>query len=211
MHSLTQVARVWLAQAPAAEGSSRRPAGVAAEPTDLWQHENENRRDVAPSIDSRPAKAEVQPPFSGEDLAFEVAFAMAEQVSRSGNVPVGAALVVGGRIIAQAGNLRETLQDPCAHAELIALREAARKLGRWRLDDATLYVTLEPCAMCAGAIVQARVAKVVYAASEPKTGAHESRYRLFEGSHTRVERRIELSARAVTLLGGFFEALRERP
>lgn len=135
---------------------------------------------------------------------------MAEQVSRSGNVPVGAVLVAGSRIIARAGNLRETLQDPCAHAELIALREAAKVLGRWRLDDTTLYVTLEPCAMCAGAIVQARVARVVYAASEPKMGAHESRYRLFDGSHTRVERRHDLNARAVALLGDFFEALRER-
>lgn len=146
-----------------------------------------------------------------DDAAFEVAFAMAEQVSRSGNVPVGAALVAGSRIIARAGNLRETLQDPCAHAELIALREAAKALGRWRLDETTLYVTLEPCAMCAGAIVQARVGRVVYAASEPKTGAHESRHRLFDGSHTRVERRHDLAARAVTLLGDFFEALRERP
>jgi tRNA(adenine34) deaminase len=183
---------------------------VETEPAALWQHENENRRDVAPSTDSRPAQADVAARSLSEDLAFEVAFAMAEQVSRSGNVPVGAALEVGGRIIAQAGNLRETLQDPCAHAELIALREGARKLGRWRLDDATLYVTLEPCAMCAGAIVQARVSKVVYAAAEPKTGAHESRYRLFDGSHTRVERRNDLSARAVNLLGAFFEALRER-
>lgn len=168
-------------------------------------HESPNPTDGA----AQPGQA-VALPVIHDDEAFEVAFSMAEQVSRSGNVPVGAAIVAGSRFLARAGNLRETLQDPCAHAELIALREAAKALGRWRLDDTTLYVTLEPCAMCAGAIVQARVGRVVYAASEPKTGAHESRYRLFEGSHTRVERRHDLTARAVALLGDFFEALRER-
>lgn len=143
--------------------------------------------------------------------AFAQAFALAEQVGRSGNVPVGASVMHGGVLIASAGNLRETLQDPTAHAELLALREAAQRLGRWRLDDVTLYVTLEPCAMCAGAIVQARVGRVVYAAAEPKMGAHQSLHRLFEGSHTRVEQHHELAERSAHLLADFFEGLRARP
>jgi tRNA(adenine34) deaminase len=141
---------------------------------------------------------------------MDEAFVLAEQVSRSGNVPVGAVLVVESQIVARAGNLRETLCDPTAHAELLALREASQRLGRWRLDDATLYVTLEPCAMCAGAIVQARIARVVYAAREPKTGAHQSVHRFFEGSATCVEQQEHYSARSAALLGHFFEGLRGR-
>lgn len=87
------------------------------------------------------------------------------------DVPIGAVLVSGGELIAAGHNERELRQDPTAHAEIIALRDAAGKLGSWRLLDCALYVTLEPCAMCAGAIVLARVPRVVYAASDPKAGA----------------------------------------
>ena len=88
-----------------------------------------------------------------------------------GDVPIGAVVVHGGEVIATGRNERELRKDPTAHAEILALREAARALGSWRVLDATLYVTLEPCAMCAGAIVLARVPRVVYGASDPKAGA----------------------------------------
>lgn len=138
------------------------------------------------------------------------ALAMAERVSLSGNVPVGAVIVVNGEVVARAGNLRETLQDPTAHAELLALRDASQRLGSWRLEDATAYVTLEPCAMCASALVQARVKRVVYAAREPKTGAHQSVLRLFDGSATLVEEDLDAAPRSIALLGAFFEDLRAR-
>jgi tRNA(adenine34) deaminase len=88
----------------------------------------------------------------------------------SGDVPVGAVVARAGEILAAAGNGRERLRDPTAHAEILSLREAARAVGGWRLDGCTLYVTLEPCAMCAGAIVLARVDRVVFGASDPKAG-----------------------------------------
>ena len=91
-----------------------------------------------------------------------------------GEVPVGAVLVGDGRVLARAHNLKETRQDPTAHAEILALRMGAEALGSWRLTGTILYVTLEPCPMCAGAIVQARVGTLVYGSSDPKSGAVES-------------------------------------
>ncbi len=87
-----------------------------------------------------------------------------------GDVPVGAVVVLGDEVLGAAGNQRERLRDPTAHAELLALRQASRRIGRWRLDGATMYVTLEPCAMCAGALVLARVARLVFGAADPKAG-----------------------------------------
>jgi tRNA(adenine34) deaminase len=115
----------------------------------------------------------------GPDLeAMRQALALAREAMTLGEVPVGAVVVRAGRIIAQAFNLRETLHDPTAHAERLALTLAGRALGTWRLDGCVLYVTLEPCPMCAGAIVQSRVARVVFAAPDPKAGACSSLYRL---------------------------------
>jgi len=93
-------------------------------------------------------------------------------------VPVGAVIVHGGRIIAAAQNSREALHDPTAHAEMIAITQAASELNDWRLEGCTLYVTLEPCPMCAGAIVQARIPLVVYGAADPKAGAVQTLYQL---------------------------------
>ncbi len=93
-------------------------------------------------------------------------------------VPVGAIIVHGGRVIGEGYNQRETLCDPTAHAEMIALTQAAEELGSWRLEDCTLYVTLEPCPMCAGAIVQSRVPRVVYGTDDPKAGACDSLFHL---------------------------------
>jgi tRNA(adenine34) deaminase len=95
----------------------------------------------------------------------------AEGAAEHGDVPIGAVVVRGGEVIGAAGNERELRGDPTAHAELLALRQAAERLGGWRIEDASLFVTLEPCAMCAGAIVLARVARVVYGAADPKAGA----------------------------------------
>jgi tRNA(adenine34) deaminase len=102
---------------------------------------------------------------------MRLALVEAERAREHGDVPIGALLVRAGEVVAVGANERELRQDPTAHAEILALREAARAAGSWRVLDATLYVTLEPCAMCAGAIVLARVPRVVYGASDPKAGA----------------------------------------
>jgi len=102
---------------------------------------------------------------------MRLALREAERALEHGDVPIGAVVVHGGDVIAIGHNERELRQDPTAHAELLALRDAARALGSWRVLDAVLYVTLEPCSMCAGAIVLARVPRVVFGASDPKAGA----------------------------------------
>jgi len=102
------------------------------------------------------------------------AIAAARAAEGHGDVPIGAVVALDGEAIAVAGNRREADRDPTAHAELLAIREAAAKMGGWRLPGTTLYVTLEPCTMCAGAIVLARVPRVVYGATDPKAGAVDS-------------------------------------
>lgn len=118
-------------------------------------------------------------------LALDEARAAAEE----DEVPVGAIVVANGRVIGCGHNQREQLSDPTAHAEMIAITQAAATLGSWRLEGCTLYVTLEPCPMCAGAILQARVPAVVWGAADPKAGAVETLYRLFEDS--RLNHRVE--------------------
>ena len=98
------------------------------------------------------------------------ALALADAAARQGEVPVGALVVRNGVIVARGANLREATHDPTAHAELVAIREAARELGSWRLEGCAVYVTLEPCAMCAGAMVLARIATCVYGCRDPKGG-----------------------------------------
>jgi tRNA(adenine34) deaminase len=109
--------------------------------------------------------------LADDDYFMRLALREAELALAHEDVPVGAVVVLGGELLAAAHNERELRQDPTAHAEVLALREAARAIGSWRVLDATLYVTLEPCAMCAGAAVLARVARVVYGATDPKAGA----------------------------------------
>lgn len=126
----------------------------------------------------------------------------------AGEVPVGAVVVLDDVIIGQAHNAPIALSDPTAHAEVRALREAARKAGNYRLPRATLYATLEPCAMCCGAVLQARLARVVYGASDPKAGAVASRYRLLDDG--RSNHRVEtlggvLAAECGALLKEFFD------
>ena len=128
-----------------------------------------------------------------------------------GEVPVGAVVVADGAIVARAHNAPIALSDPTAHAEVLALREAGRKTGNYRLTGATLYVTVEPCPMCCGAVLQARLARVVYGAADPKAGAVESLYRLLDDS--RLSHRVEavggvLGGECAALLTEFFETKR---
>jgi tRNA(adenine34) deaminase len=139
------------------------------------------------------------------------ALAAAERAAGLGEVPVGAVIVRDGELIAEAHNRREIDADPLAHAELLAIREAARRIGGWRLTGCTTYVTLEPCAMCAGALVNARVERLVYGAADPKAG-----YCGTLGDLTRDPRlnhRLEvvggvLAAESGELLRRFFDRLR---
>lgn len=107
---------------------------------------------------------------SRDEHWMSMALQAADAAAVRGEVPVGAVVVCGEKLLAVAGNRREAAQDFCAHAELIAMQHAARALGSWRLVDCEVYVTLEPCPMCAGAMLQARVARVVYGAADPKGG-----------------------------------------
>jgi tRNA(adenine34) deaminase len=140
-----------------------------------------------------------------------VALEQAREAYALGEVPVGAVVVQDGRIIARAFNLRETRRDPTAHAERLALTLAGEALGTWRLEGCTLYVTLEPCPMCAGAIVQARIARVVYAAADPKAGACDSLYRLVNDprlNHRTIITRGVLAEPCSELLSQFFRERR---
>ena len=111
------------------------------------------------------------PSLNGAHTYMQMALDLAKEAYRAEEVPVGAVLVKDGEILATGFNQREGLQDPTAHAELLAIRAAAEALGSWRLTGSTLYVTLEPCAMCAGAILQARIARLVFGTDDPKAGA----------------------------------------
>src|SRR5438105_2889049 len=121
---------------------------------------------------------------------MRLAIAEAERALAENEVPVGAVIVHGGRVIAAAHNEREQLRDPTAHAEMIAITQAAEALGSWRLEGCTLYVTLEPCPMCAGAIVQARIPQVVYGAADPKAGAVATLFRMLDDP--RLNHRAEI-------------------
>ena len=141
------------------------------------------------------------------------AIAEARKAEAKDEVPIGCVIVRDGRIIARGYNLRETTQDPAAHAELIAIRKAARKLGSWRLLNCTLYVTLEPCTMCMGAIILARIPTVVFGFYDPKGGAAGSLYDL--SNDPRLNHTVELLPRILEaecsgLLSSFFAALRSR-
>jgi tRNA(adenine34) deaminase len=134
-----------------------------------------------------------------------VALGLAREARNVGEVPVGAVVVRDGRIISQAYNLRETLCDPTAHAERLALAWAGQVLRSWRLDGCVLYVTLEPCPMCAGAIVQSRIPRVVYGAADPKAGACASLYALL--SDPRLNHQARITAGVMALECG--EVLKE--
>ena len=142
---------------------------------------------------------------------MKLALEQAEQAFREDEVPVGAVIVHGERVIAAAYNQREKLRDPTAHAEMIAITQAAEALGSWRLTGCTLYVTLEPCVMCAGAMVLARLDRLVYGAADPKAGAVESIFRFLD--EKRLNHRVEetggvLAEPCGRILSEFFRAKR---
>ena len=140
-----------------------------------------------------------------------LALAQAEQAVAAGEVPIGAVVVKDGQVLAAAHNAPRTRHDPTAHAELLAIRAAARAIGNERLDGCELWVTLEPCAMCAGAIVHARIARVYYGAPDPKGGAVEHGARVFEQAQCLHRPEVYTGigeAQAAELLRGFFRERR---
>jgi tRNA(adenine34) deaminase len=145
------------------------------------------------------------------DHFMQLALEEAERAFREEEVPIGAIIVLEGRVIATAHNQREQLHDPTAHAEMIAITQAAETLQSWRLEGCTLYVTLEPCPMCAGAILQARIPLLVYGTADPKAGAVHSLYRLLDDA--RLNHRCEVVSPILAepcgqILSRFFQAQR---
>jgi tRNA(adenine34) deaminase len=150
-------------------------------------------------------------PISATEGYMRQALAAAERAAASGEVPVGAIVVVRDEVVAVAHNERETLNDPTAHAEIVAVRRAAAALGGWRLTEADLYVTMEPCPMCAGALVNARLRRLVYGCDDPKAGAVKTLYKLLDDA--RLNHRVEvvpnvLAAECGQILKSFFSRLR---
>jgi tRNA(adenine34) deaminase len=141
------------------------------------------------------------------------ALAEARRAGEEGEVPIGAVVALDGRIVGRGRNARERLRDPTAHAEILALQEAARTLGRWRLTGATVYATLEPCPMCAGALVNARIDRLVYGVADPKAGAVDTLFDLARDA--RLNHRLQVASGVLAqecgeLLRAFFRERRER-
>ena len=148
---------------------------------------------------------------ANDEQFMRLALDEARRAAEAGEVPVGAVVTLDGRVISSAANRTITDGDPTAHAEMVALRAAAKALGNYRLPGATLYVTLEPCAMCAGALVHARVARLVYGCDDPKVGAVRGDLRVLE--HPMLNHRVEVTSgvladECAALLREFFEARR---
>ena len=149
---------------------------------------------------------------NADEMHMNLALDEARRAGAIGEVPIGAVVVCDGAVVATGYNRREVDHDPAGHAELIAIREASRRLERWRLSDCTVYVTLEPCPMCAGLMHQARIARCVYAAADPKAGALGTLYDL--SSDERLNHRFDVVAgvraeESTELLKDFFAKLRE--
>jgi tRNA(adenine34) deaminase len=154
---------------------------------------------------------ELQQRYTFGEAAMRLALEQAELAAREGEVPVGAVVVAGRRVIAAAHNLPVSLRDPTAHAEILAIRDAAAHLGEYRLLDTSIYVTLEPCVMCVGAILNARIAQVYYGARDEKAGALGSVYDI--GRDGRLNHCVQvyggiLGAECARLLTEFFQARR---
>ena len=150
-------------------------------------------------------------PLSSDEYFMRLALREAERAAAHGDVPIGAVLVLGAEVIGAAGNEREALRSPLAHAEMLAIEQAARHMDSWRLLDTTLYVTLEPCPMCAGAIVQARIPRLVYGAPDEKAGAAGTLYNVCQDD--RLNHCLEvtpgvLADDSVALMQEFFRARR---
>jgi len=149
-----------------------------------------------------------------DDVRFmDEALAEARLAGTEGEVPIGAVVVVEGRIVGRGRNAREARQDPTAHAEVLAIQQAAQALGRWRLSGATVYATLEPCPMCAGALVNARVDRLVYAVEDPKAGATGTLFDIVRDARLNHRLEVRRGVRAeecAALLRGFFKERRKR-
>jgi len=153
----------------------------------------------------------MQQPYDLDLQFMRIALQQASLAPAVGEVPIAAVLVHDGQVLASAHNDRETSQDPTAHAEMLVIRQAAEHLRTWRLTDTTLYVTLEPCAMCAGAIVQSRITRLVFGARDPKAGACGSIFDI--PAERRLNHRVDvlgglLEQESQTLLQEFFQQLR---
>lgn len=147
-----------------------------------------------------------------DQIFMRQACELAQQAASEDEVPVGAVIVRGNRVIGAGWNQREALNDPTAHAEMIAITQAAAAIESWRLEECTLYVTLEPCPMCAGAIVQSRIPRVVYGAADPKAGAVDSLFRLLDDSRLNHQSRVTAGVMADTcgaMLSEFFRQKRQ--
>ncbi|MEO2069124.1 MAG: nucleoside deaminase [Desulfurobacteriaceae bacterium] len=150
-------------------------------------------------------------------MAMDILFLLeavkeAKKAFNLGEVPIGAVVVKDNKVVARGFNQKEFLQDPTAHAEIIAIKKASLKLGSWRLNDCTLYSTVEPCVMCCGAIIQSRIKKVVYAIPDPKFGGIESLFKIFENekiNHRPIVEKIYIKE-AEDLLKEFFKILRKK-
>jgi tRNA(adenine34) deaminase len=147
-----------------------------------------------------------------DDVYMAMALAEARLAEQIGEVPIGAVVVCDGAVVSAGHNRREVDHDPAGHAEFLAIREASQRLERWRLSDCTVYVTLEPCPMCAGLMHQARIARCVYAAPDPKAGALGTLYDLSDDA--RLNHRFDVTSgvladESAELLRAFFRRLRE--
>lgn len=151
--------------------------------------------------------------MNDDELYMAIALEQARLAAAEGEVPIGAVLVCDGAVVAHGRNARESAADPTAHAEMIAIRAGAERLGRWRLSGCTLYVTLEPCPMCAGALVNARIDRLVFGAADPKAGATGTLYDLSADArlnHSFEVRGGVLEQECGQILKEFFQGLRER-
>mgnify|MGYP001125708251 CR=1 FL=1 len=157
------------------------------------------------------ASLALSPPQPEDEAWMRAALAEAEAAAEKGEIPIGAVIVRDGELIAGGHNLRETERDPTAHAEVVAIKRAAERLGAWRLTGTTLYVTIEPCAMCAGALVLARIERLVYGAADPKAGACGTLWNLVQDP--RLNHRLAVTAGVLedecrAVIQGFFRRLR---
>ena len=153
----------------------------------------------------------MSPPQPDDEAWMRAALAEAEAAAAKGEIPIGAVIVRGGELIASGHNVRETERDPTGHAEMVAIRRAAARLGAWRLTGTTLYVTIEPCPMCAGALVLARIERLVYGAADPKAGACGTLWNLVQDP--RLNHRLAVTAGVLedecrAVIQAFFRRLR---
>ena len=151
--------------------------------------------------------------YTIDEKFMSLALKEAEKSANFDEVPVGAVIVQDGKVIARGHNLREKTNDPTAHAEIVAIRKACKKLGSWRLENCTMYVTIEPCSMCAGTLLWTRIKKIVYGAKDPKGGALVSSFKLFDSKtinhHPEIVGGV-LEEKCSIIMSSFFKSKRQK-